>query len=92
MESSGLAPVWLSIGVRAAEKLRGFCEQENRSCGGSEGGNQAREDRKNTGCSSTRMEEEGTQRDQRAKERRGNSKLGVGRRQLEEFLGIPNGM
>lgn len=38
------------------------------------------------------MEEEGTQRDQRAKERRGNSKLRVGRRQLEEFLGIPNGM
>lgn len=38
------------------------------------------------------MEEEETQRDQRAKQRRGNSKLGVGRRQLEGFLGIPNGL
>lgn len=52
---------------RASEKLRGFCEQEIRSCGRSEGGNQDREDRKNTGCSLTRIEEEETQRDQRAK-------------------------
>lgn len=82
------AHVWLSLG-----KPRGFCEQENRSHRRSEGkeGSQDREDRKNTGCSSTRIEEEETQRDQKAKRRGVNSKLGVGRRQLEAFLGTLNG-
>lgn len=82
------AHVWLSLG-----KPRGFCEQENRSHRRSEGeeGSQDREDRKNTECSSTRIEEEETQRDQKATRRGVNSKLGVGRRQLEASLGTLNG-